>query len=606
MKLSPILKPQKFQDFSVCDIETFNWVKFLAIGYCNKDEYHVFLTLKKFLDFLRTAPDLPETVFAHFGGIFDFMFIIEAMIKDPYWTVGAIVPRGSGILYFTASCKGREYTFRDSSALLPFGLKSITENFGVKSIKKDWDHKLTKNTPHQKQNGITLLDYLKTDCLGLYESIEKFYQWPLIQKSGPAVTVAGQAMRVFRTFLKEDIWGLSKEGEKFCRQAYLGGRTEIFRPLCEKGPLYEYDVNSLYPSVMRDNLFPVGTGFFTYDFDDKLQGIYQATAIAPNNIHVPCLGVVSDGKFIFPIGRFDGHWTSAEINYAISLGYEIEIKKGYVFPESRRLFAEFIEALYAIRGMSPKNSVNDIIAKLLMNSSYGRFGMDLEKSNIDFEMSEGADEYKTIEINGKHIPLYITPTHLKTFTHPAIAAFVTSFARIHMHRLFGSLGSHLFYTDTDSIFTTRPLSHGKGLGELKLENTFDTAVFLLPKTYLAEGLLKRKIAMKGFDKKKIAQFSMEDFRHALEGDLKRFRIENAPKFATLKTAIGMKKLVTMTKASAKQLAAVYSKRLVYEKAGEFFSTPLTLGGSQCNSPKKQSRKKQSPASLSKRVLKSSS
>lgn len=582
MKLSPIGKPQKKIPFAVVDIETMNWTKFIVLGFYDGTQYLEFRSLKKFFKFLEEE-QRTETIFAHFGGKFDFLFLLKEILRNENYRVEALVPRGSSILYFNLECGRRKYTFRDSSALLPFALKSITENFGVATKKKDWDHSKTKGYSAE------LSDYLRADCVGLFESLEKFYSWPLIEKSGPAFTLASQAMRVLRTYLDEELWGLNEKATEFCRSAYLGGRTEIFRPLCEKGPLYEYDVNSLYPSVMRDNYFPVGNGFFTYNYERDALGIYQAVATAPTRLHIPCLGLVRDGKFIFPTGKFEGYWTSAEIDYAISQGYNIKIIKGYAFPEKRMLFKNFIDDLYSIRLTAAKNSVSDIIAKLLMNSSYGRFGMDAEKENIGFELKEGVEEYQILKIGGRNVQLYKEPITLRTFSHVGIAAFTTSYARIHMHKLFKDLGEELFYTDTDSIFTTRKLNSDKSLGGLKFENEFDSAVFLLPKTYYARGFAKTKIAMKGFDKKKIQDFTLEDFRNGLEGDLKRFKIENDPKFATLKTALAQKKIVAMTKKSEKQLKAVYSKRIIYKKDGEFFTKPIHLQELEKCKPKKQEK-----------------
>lgn len=574
MKLNPIRSPQKKLKFGVVDIETKNWTKFIVLGFCDGEKYLEFRSLKKFFNFLEENQEV-ETIFAHFGGKFDFLFLLEEVMKHEKYKIESIIPRGSSILSFDVHLRpGRHYIFRDSSALLPFSLKSVTENFGVENKKGEWDH--SKTNGYSKELG----EYLKSDCLGLFESLEKFYSWPLIEKAGPASTLAGQAIRVLRTYLDDELWGLGSNASDFCRLAYLGGRTEIFRPFCEKGPLYEYDVNSLYPFVMRNNIFPIGGGYFTYDFEKSKLGIYHASISTPPNIHIPVLGVLRDGKFIFPVGHFDGHWTSAELNYAESLGYKIKILKGYVFENSQTLFKDFIDDLYNIRLLSPKNSVADIIAKLLMNSSYGRFGMNLEKENVGFEIKERSIEYQLLKIGNRNVQLYKEPTTLKTFSHVAIAAFVTSYARIHMHKLFGHLGDDLFYTDTDSIFTTRKLEHSSSLGDLKFESEFDSAVFLLPKTYFARGLQKNKIAMKGFDRKKIQNFDFTDFQNALEGDLKRFKIQNDPKFATFKTALAQKKLVTMTKKSEKQLRAVYSKRLIYKKDGQFFTKPISLGGNQ--------------------------
>ena len=43
----------------------------------------------------------------------------------------------------------------------------------------------------------------------------------------------------------------------FIRKSYTGGMTNMYKP-SSTSKIYCYDVNSLYPTVMRNNLFPVG------------------------------------------------------------------------------------------------------------------------------------------------------------------------------------------------------------------------------------------------------------------------------------------------------------------------------------------------------------
>ena len=45
----------------------------------------------------------------------------------------------------------------------------------------------------------------------------------------------------------------------FLKQGYLGGHVDLYVPQAPKGSqIYCYDVNSLYPTVMRDSDMPVG------------------------------------------------------------------------------------------------------------------------------------------------------------------------------------------------------------------------------------------------------------------------------------------------------------------------------------------------------------
>jgi hypothetical protein len=185
-------------------------------------------------------------------------------------------------------------------------------------------------------------------------------------------------------------------------------------------------------------------------------------------------------------------------------------------------------------------------------------------------------EFRELIIKNKTIMLYKKPVVLTSYQNTAIASFVTSYARIHMNKIMQKNPESIYYTDTDSVFTTKELPTGKNLGELKLENTHDSAVFLLPKTYIAINPRGKKIAMKGFDKKKVDNFDLDDFKNALEGDLSRFKIINAPKFASLKQSLSKKKIVSMTKQNEKQLKALYNKRIIYKKNDSFDTHAIHL------------------------------
>lgn len=154
------------------------------------------------------------------------------------------------------------------------------------------------------------------------------------------------------------------------------------------------------------------------------------------------------------------------------------------------------------------------IAKLLLNSLYGLFG-------------RRQDIIETITINKSELRLYLATSIVKTIipvsndkytilivkninhdmikqlnltfhanfneyntiikSNVAIASAVTAYARIHMIPY--KLDESTVYTDTDSIFTTKPLNSsflGKGLGQMKDELngcTISKAYFLGIKQY---------------------------------------------------------------------------------------------------------------------------
>lgn len=551
-----------------------NWTKFIVLGVYDGCVYKEFQTLSRFFAWIGEGNG-PNHYFAHFGGKFDFLFLLEAAIQSKLVRIRSILPRGSSILSIDFEIGERSIVFRDSSALLPFSLASLTKGFNVKTKKGEWDHEKTKGY----SKGLS--EYLKSDCIGLWEVIQLFYSQDFLSDAQPAFTIASQSVEVFRAGLGDShLESLTGAAERFVRPAYLGGRTEIFRPIFNarnsRERLYEYDVNSLYPYVLKKFEYPCGRPFFTKKFYPDLLAVYEARVTCPLGLFIPVLGIIHDGKFVFPSGTFIGRWTSEELNLAKSKGYKIEILQGLVFPKRSRYFENFIDRLYEIRLKYPKGSVQEVTAKLIMNSLYGRLGLNPEKQSITFEMKAGVKHFARLKVGRSNIDLFTEPIELKSFRNVALAAFVTSYARIHLYNLMEKCKGSLYYCDTDSIFTTTRLESSRELGALKFEAEYKNAVFLLPKTYSLEGL-ERKLKMKGFEKKKTQNFTHEDFFNYFDGTLKQLKADSPPKFATFKTALRQGKLVTLTKHSTKEIKARYDKRRIVIFDDQITTVPIELG-----------------------------
>lgn len=88
------------------------------------------------------------------------------------------------------------------------------------------------------------------------------------------------------------------------RESYYGGRVDVFKP--RGSNLFYYDVNSLYPFAMMNDM-PIGNPVFTTEKDlDKLFGFAHAKITAPTDLAIPILPVRIDGVFKNPLGNFDG------------------------------------------------------------------------------------------------------------------------------------------------------------------------------------------------------------------------------------------------------------------------------------------------------------
>ena len=105
--------------------------------------------------------------------------------------------------------------------------------------------------------------------------------------------------------------------------------------------------------------------------------ICRVKVTAPFNIQHPILPFrdTKTGRVIYPDGTWFGMYTSAEIKNAIKYGYKIEILSGYLFT-SEDLFSNYVNEIYKMKENAPKGSAMYVISKLLLNSLYGRFGLN--------------------------------------------------------------------------------------------------------------------------------------------------------------------------------------------------------------------------------------
>ena len=104
----------------------------------------------------------------------------------------------------------------------------------------------------------------------------------------------------------------------------------------------------------------------------------------------------------------------------------------------------------------------------------------------------------------------------------ALASAITAGARVYMSYFKNNPNFNLYYSDTDSAAIDKPLPAeliGSALGQFKLENTVERAVFLAPKVY---GLIteegKEIIKVKGLTPESVSQLSVNDLNELLIKD----------------------------------------------------------------------------------------
>jgi hypothetical protein len=198
-------------------------------------------------------------------------------------------------------------------------------------------------------------------------------------------TLSSLAFAIFRThFLgKDEIPQLSGQIAKDIRQGYTGGAVDMYIPEnMNSSKIYCYDVNSLYPYVMDQFDMPVGKPlYFEGDIrkiDPDAFGFFHCEIIAPDNLKHPIIQthvkINNSVRTIAPLGQWSDMIFSAEMDNAIKFGYQFKILWGYTF-KRKNIFKGYVGILYRFRLQYSKSNPLNLIAKLLLNSLYGRFGM---------------------------------------------------------------------------------------------------------------------------------------------------------------------------------------------------------------------------------------
>ncbi|HYM34098.1 MAG TPA: DNA polymerase, partial [Steroidobacteraceae bacterium] len=175
-------------------------------------------------------------IYAHNGGRFDFFYFLTHISKNLRIVNGRIIQAWLG-----------KHELRDSFAIMPFALD--------KYQKTEIDYnKFTKK--NREKNREEILKYLRDDCTSLHELCVAF-----LAEFGPNLTIGGASMKQLKHFHKFDN-GNKEYDERLRKRFYFGGRNQCFQTGNIRGPIRIYDVNSMYPHVMRDYLHPVSTGLY--------------------------------------------------------------------------------------------------------------------------------------------------------------------------------------------------------------------------------------------------------------------------------------------------------------------------------------------------------
>lgn len=420
----------------------------------------------------------------------------------------------------------KKVKFYDSLKIIPFSVDQVAKSFNLEISKLTLDY----NKPRSRNHILTPeeKDYITNDVLIMAKALNVLFKQNLT-----SMTQGSNALKDFKNIIQKRRFDyyfpeLTKEADKDIRKAYKGGFTYLNPEYKEKlvGKGLVLDVNSLYPSIMRSKrLLPFGEGKF-------FEGKYVPDRVYPLYIQsFTCSFKIKKNK-IPTIQLKDKHYkwyfmpneyiesSKGEIvnlcltNIDLKLFfehydvYDIEWLNGWKFKGISGLFDEYIDKWIQVKNESTRSGNKGMrtLAKLMLNSLYGKFATSLETKSKFPYLVDDVVKYRFSEPEekkGVYIPM---------------GAFITSYAREVTIRTSQKIkdysiqkyGKDLYcYSDTDSIHTLLPIEELKQfceiddveLGKWKHESSFEEAKFLRQKCYCEKFGNEYNITCAGLPKK---------------------------------------------------------------------------------------------------------
>ena len=514
-------------------------------------------------DFIKWCSKKDENYILYFHNLkFDSEFIFSYLLQNGYTFIKDKKDRKDKTFTATISDFGQIYnaeiyfdthnkrhinkvTICDSLKVLNFSVEQIAKDFDLPIRKLELDYNEKREighvlTPHE-------IDYIRNDVEIMARALEILFDNQLNK-----ITIASNALASYKEINKNfDTYFPKLEfiEDQEIRKSYRGGFTYL-------NPIYKdvivgsglvLDINSLYPSVMKyerlpygkpeyfvgkykeDKLYPLYVQTFTCSFEIK-EGFIPTLQIKNNMSFVPNEYLESSNGDIVTLTMTN---IDLELFFKHYNVYDITYDSGYKFRCLTGLFTNYIDkwSESKIEAKKEKNGAMYLISKLMLNSLYGKFGLNPKVRSKSVALSE--DDIVIYPMNEEEIrdALYIP-----------VATFITAYARRKTITTSQKIkeysknkyGKDLYvYSDTDSIhclFDTE-LDENKNiilkndkelydildiddykLGFWKLESTFTKAKFLRQKCYIEQNNDKLNTTIAGLPKRLSNIINFDNFK----------------------------------------------------------------------------------------------
>lgn len=440
-----------------CDFETVTWLEnetyvwAVAINKIGTEDVIIYNNIEDFMFFVKSK----ENSKWYFHNLkFDGEFIIYYLLKNGFEFVAdrkdkktrsfTTLISNTGVfynieIYFEVNGKKiNKATIIDSLKIIPFSVEETAHTFNLPISKLSIDYE----KPRKKGHVLTReeKEYIKNDVKIIGKALDIIFNQGLTKN-----TRASNALEDYRKMIGDNKFKhyfpeLDSINDGEFRQAYKGGFTYL-NPIYKEKDIFDVeilDVNSLYPSCMQNCLLPYGNGIY-------YEGPYEEDKIYPLYIQsITCRFELKENKI--PTIQLKKHALHLDNEYVkdskdengvlqletliltnIDLElflnhynvYDVKYNCGWKFKGKYGLFTDYINKWIDVKnqGTIEGNHGLRTLAKLMLNSLYGKFATALTDVSKECFLVEDVVKYKNLpEVSKKG--LYIP-----------IACFITANAR---------------------------------------------------------------------------------------------------------------------------------------------------------------------------------
>lgn len=425
-------------------------------------------------------------------------------------------------------------TIYDSLKILNFSVEQIAKDFNLPIRKLELDYKAYREVGHILTEHE--IDYIRNDVEIMARALEIMFHQNLTK-----MTIGSDALDYYKKMnknFKKYFPILPYDVDEDIRKSYKGGFTYLNDVYKEKETAdgIVLDVNSLYPSVMKFEKLPFGDPlFFNGKYEkDMLYPLYVQSLSCIFKIKenkIPTIQIKNNLAFVPNeyIKSSDGDIVTLTLtNVDLELFFEhydvdvIEYHGGWKFRAIKGLFSQYIDywSEQKIQAKKDKNDALYRISKLMLNSLYGKFGLNPNvRSKYPYLNEDGVVKYM------------MYPKETRDSIYIPVASFITSYARRKTITTSQSIKDYTInkygidyyiYSDTDSIhllnideneLTSFVDVDDYRLGAWKLESKFKRGKYLRQKCYIELGYDdKLNVTVAGLPKKLAPLINFDNFK----------------------------------------------------------------------------------------------